>query len=58
MLATLTGAKAVELLKNDSESKAIGTVAGEIVSYDLEEALRQKREIDKEMYQLIGILSK
>lgn len=58
MLATLTGAKAVELLKNDSESKAIGTVDGEIVAYDLEEAMEQKREIDREMYQLLNILSK
>lgn len=58
MLATLTGAKAVELLKNDSESKAVGITAGEIVSYDLEEALKQKRDINRELYDLIGILSK
>jgi len=58
MLATLTGAKAVELLKNDSESKAIGTVDGEIVAYDLEEAIGQKREIDRQMYELLNILSK
>lgn len=58
MLATLTGAKAVELLKDDSDSKAIGTVEGKIVAYDLEEALKQKRELDREMYDLIGVLSK
>ncbi len=58
MLATLTGAKAVELLREDSDSKAIGTVNGEIVAYDLQEAVEQKREIDREMYELIGILSK
>lgn len=58
MLATLTGAKAVELLKDDSDSKAIGTVDGEIVAYDLIEALAQKREIDREMYDLINVLSK
>ena len=58
MLATLTGAKAVELLRDDSESKAIGTVDGEIAAYDLIEALEQKREIDREMYDLIGVLSK
>ncbi|MCI9476012.1 MAG: 6-phosphofructokinase [Emergencia sp.] len=58
MLATMTGAKAVELLRADAGSKAIGTVNGEIVSYDLQEALEQKREIDREMYDLIGILSK
>lgn len=58
MLATLTGAKAVELLKEDSSSKAIGAVNGEIVAYDLQAALKQKREIDREMYDLIGVLSK
>lgn len=58
MLSTMTGAKAVELLRADAGSKAIGTVNGEIVSYDLQEALEQKREIDREMYDLIGILSK
>lgn len=58
MLATLTGAKAVELLREDSDSKAIGTVNGEIVAYDLQEAVEQKREIDREMYELIGTLSK
>ena len=58
MLATLTGAKAVELLKDDSDSKAIGTVDGEIAAYDLIDALEQKREIDRAMYDLIGVLSK
>lgn len=58
MLATLTGAKAVELLQEESDSKAIGTVNGEIVAYDLQEAVEQKREIDREMYDLIGVLSK
>lgn len=58
MLATLAGAKAVELLKEDSSSKAIGTVDGEIVAYDLAEALEQKREIDKNLYELIHVLSK
>lgn len=58
MLATLAGAKAVELLKNDSESKAIGEVEGSIVAYDLEQAVQQKRTIDHEMYELINVLSK
>lgn len=58
MLATLTGAKAVELLQEESDSKAIGTVNGEIVAYDLQQAVEQKREIDREMYDLIGLLSK
>ncbi|MGF6375779.1 6-phosphofructokinase 1 [Clostridiales Family XIII bacterium PM5-7] len=58
MLATLTASKAVELLKDDSESKAIGTVDGEIVAFDLIEALDQTMEIDRELYELINVLSK
>lgn len=58
LLATQCAAKAVELLKQDSSSKAIGTVNGEIVAYDLEEALEQEREVNREMYDLIRILSK
>lgn len=58
LLATLTGAKAVELLRDDSPSKAIGTVNGEIMAYDLIEAMDMKREFDMEMYELIGVLSK
>lgn len=58
MLATLTGAKAIELLREDSGSKAIGTINGEIVAFDLQQAMEQKREIDREMYELIGVLSK
>jgi 6-phosphofructokinase 1 len=58
LLATLCGAKAVELLKNDSNSKAIGTEDGAIVAFDLEEALQQRRELDMNMYDLIGVLSK
>lgn len=58
LLATLAGAKAVELLRADSESKAIGTVEGKIVAYDLEEALSQKRQIDTDLFNLIGILGK
>ncbi|TDP57901.1 6-phosphofructokinase [Aminicella lysinilytica] len=58
ILATLCGSKAVDLLKEDSESKAIGTEDGAIVSFDLLEALEQTRELDMEMYDLIGVLSK
>ncbi|MBK5254121.1 MAG: 6-phosphofructokinase [Peptostreptococcaceae bacterium] len=57
-IATLCGAKAIELLKNDSTSKAIGVAGGKIVEYDLFEALEQKHVIDLEMYNLIDILSR
>lgn len=58
ILGTMCGAKAVDLLIEDSDSKAIGTVDGEIVAYDLIEALKQTREIDSEMYNLVDVLSK
>ncbi len=58
LLATLSAAKAVELLANDSQSKAIGTVSGHIEAFDLEQALRQKKETDRDMVDLIGVLAK
>jgi len=58
ILATLCGSKAVELLAEDSDSKAIGTVNNQIVAYDLKEALKQKNYFDEEMYRLIDVLSK
>lgn len=58
MLATLCGAKAVELLKDDFESKAIGTVDGQTVAYDLEDALNMPKRFDEDLYRLIDVLSK
>lgn len=58
MLATLCGAKAVELLRDDSPSKAIGTVDGHIVAFDLKEALEMPKEFDENLYRLIDVLSK
>lgn len=58
MLATLCGEKAVKLLAEDSESKAIGIVDNQIVAYDLEEALEMPREFDENLYDLVEILSK
>lgn len=58
LLATQCAAKAVELLKHDSTSKAIGTVDGQIVAVDLEDALKMDREVNREMHDLIRILSK
>ena len=39
-------------------SKAVGEVDGSIVAYDLEEALNLPKEFDREMYDLISVLSK
>ncbi len=57
VLASLTGAKAAQLLYNDSDSRAVGIVGGEIVSFDLEEALTMKRPFNQEMYDLAVMLS-
>ena len=57
-LATLTGAKAVDLLYEDSASKAIGITRGEVMAYDLEEAMALPKEFDRKLYDLISILSK
>ena len=58
LAATLMAEKAVKLLAEGSDSKAIGMVHGEIVAFDIEEALTIKRETVKTMYDLIGVLVK
>ncbi len=58
LLATMCGAKAVELLVSGQANKSIGTVDGEIVAYDMEEALKMTSSFNEEMYQLIDVLSK
>jgi 6-phosphofructokinase 1 len=55
--ASLMGAKAVELLYNDFESKAIGISGNEIVAYDLKEALEMKRELNEDLFALAEVLS-
>ena len=57
-LATMMGAKAVDLLVEDSDSKAIGTVDGKIMAFQLEEALKMTREVDWDAYNLVSVLSK
>lgn len=57
-LATMTAAKAIDLLMADSASKAIGIRDGHILAIDLNEAILTKRDIDLEAYELIGVLSK
>ena len=57
-LATVMAAKAVELLYNDSDSKAIGVSAGELIEMDLAEALQVKPVFRTELYELANILGK
>lgn len=58
MLATMCGAKAVDLLAEDSQSKAIGIRGGQIIACDLADALRAERTFNEELYELINVLSK
>ena len=48
----------MDLLWQDSGSKAVGEIDGSIVAYDLEEALNLPKEFDRDMYNLISVLSK
>jgi 6-phosphofructokinase 1 len=57
MLASRMGYKAVELLREDSTSRAVGIRGTEIVHYDLEDALRMKREYSSDINDLAEILS-
>lgn len=66
MLATLCGAKAVELLAETAAdplgsgtgSKAIGIVDGHITAFDLADALAAESSFNEELYELINVLSK
>ena len=56
-LASLTGAKAVQLLYDDTPSRAIGVQEGQIISVDLGEAIKMKREFKKDIYDLAEVLA-
>ncbi len=58
LLASVTAAKAVELLFDDSDSKAIGIYRGEVVTMDLEKALQVKAEFRRDLYELSNVLGK
>ena len=57
ILASMMAAKAVQLLFDDECSKAIGICNGEIIAYDLDKALKLKREFQRELYKIAEILS-
>lgn len=57
VLASRMGAKAVELLLEGKQRLMIGVRANRLVGVEIEEALRQRHEIDLEMYELAGILA-
>lgn len=57
MFATECGAKAVELIKDGFVNKAIGEQRGNVVAFDLEEALSLESEFDEELYNAVNVLS-
>ncbi len=57
ILASRTASRAVHLLYNDENSKAIGICGSEIVAYDLAEALEMKRNFDMDMYRMAMTLA-
>ncbi|MDD2218360.1 MAG: 6-phosphofructokinase [Eubacteriales bacterium] len=58
MLASKMGYKAARLLMYEPESKAIGISGGEIIAYNLEDALEMNREFDDTALEIVDILSK
>lgn len=58
LLASQSGAKAIELIASGIKNKAIGTVNGKIQAFEIEGALSEKCEFDHELYELIDVLSK
>lgn len=57
LLASLMATKAVQLLYDDEDSKAIGIVGNDIVAYSLNEALGLKNEFSKDLFALADVLS-
>jgi 6-phosphofructokinase 1 len=57
VLASRLGARAVELLMEGKGGRCVGIQNNKLVDHDIIEALSQKHELDKEMYQLSQELS-
>jgi 6-phosphofructokinase 1 len=57
VLASRLGARAVELLMEGKEGRAIGIKSNKLVDFSISEALSQKHEVDLSMYQLSTELS-
>ena len=57
ILASIMGAKAVELLLAGESCKVLGVKNGKIVDIDIDEALSMKKEFNEYLYNLSNILS-
>ncbi len=57
VLASRLGFKAVELLIDGKSSRVVGIKNNEIIDLPIKEALQEKKEIDKNIYEMAKILS-
>ena len=57
VMASKMGAKAVELLHNNIYNRVISLKCDKLVSIDIEEALKMKKELDEELISLNEILA-
>ena len=57
MLATMSGAKAIDLIMQGEKNRAIGVKNGEIFDMDIAEALKASRTVDLDLYKGVDILS-
>ena len=57
MLATMAGAKAIDLVMQGARNRAIGVKNGEIFDMDIAEALKASRTVDLDLYKGVDILS-
>lgn len=58
ILASRLGARAVELLAEDSSSRVVGVKGNQLIDCDIIEALKMKKDIDHDILKLAHILSK
>lgn len=58
ILASRLGARAVELLAENSSSRVVGINGNKITDYDIKEALKMENKVNKELLDLANVLSK
>lgn len=58
ILASRMGAKAVDIILDGNQNKVVGIRGSEIITMDIEEALKTEKKFDKTTYDLADILSR
>jgi 6-phosphofructokinase 1 len=56
ILASRLGGGAVEALLNGETGAMVGRIAGKIVTYPIQYAWENKKDLDEDMMELVGIL--